>query len=246
MLARRIIPTILYRGTETFKGEGFNSWRRVGNLRQAVRVYQTRGVDELVLLDISGNPPDLTLVRDLCSEMFMPVTVGGGIRTLEQCVALIANGADKISLNTAALTQPDLVTAASRKLGSQSVVVSLDVKDGTVWTHSGTRNTHRPPCDVAGDLYQRGAGEIILCHIGRDGTLRGYDLALVSAVAGSVPIPVIASGGAGTYDHLKQALDAGAHAVAAGALWAFTDATPQGAAEYLDRHGVPVRVRRAA
>ena len=94
MLAKRIIPTILYRGTETFKGEGFNSWRRIGNLRQAVRVYQARGVDELALLDISGRSPDLKLVRDLCSECFMPVTVGGGIRTLEEVVALIANGAD--------------------------------------------------------------------------------------------------------------------------------------------------------
>lgn len=246
MLARRIIPTILYRGTETFKGEGFNSWRRIGNLRQAVRVFQARGVDELVLLDISGKPPDLKLVRDLCSECFMPVTVGGGIRTLDEIVALIANGADKVSLNTAAVTKPDLVTAASRKLGSQSVVVSLDVKDGTVWTESGTRNTGLSPVAVARESFERGAGEILLTAITRDGTLAGYDLDLIARVSAAVPIPVIASGGAGTYDHLKQALDAGAHAVAAGAMWSFTDATPSGAAEYLDRHGVPVRVRRAA
>jgi cyclase len=246
MLARRIIPTILYRGTETFKGEGFNSWRRIGNLRQAVRVYQTRGVDELILLDISGNPPDLKLVRDLCSECFMPVTVGGGIRSLDQIVDLIKYGADKISLNTWAIAQPDLVTAASRKLGSQSVVVSIDVKDGTVWSGSGTVNTGLDPVAYAQSVGRMGAGEIVITSVTRDGTLTGYDLDLVARIAGAVSVPVVAAGGAGTYEHLKQALDAGAHAVAAGAMWSFTDATPSGAAEYLDRLGVPVRVRRAA
>jgi imidazole glycerol-phosphate synthase subunit HisF len=246
MLARRIIPTILYRGTETFKGEGFNSWRRIGNLRQAVRVYQTRGVDELVLLDISGNPPDVKLVRDLCSECFMPVCVGGGIRTLDEIVVLIANGADKISLNTVVFAQPDLVNQAARKLGSQSVVVSIDVKDGTVWSRSGTVDTGLDPVAYAQSVERMGAGEIVITSVTRDGTLTGYDLDLVSRIAGAVSVPVVAAGGAGTYEHLKQALDAGAHAVAAGAMWSFTDATPTGAAEYLDRHGVPVRVRRAA
>ena len=246
MLARRIIPTILYRGAETFKGEAFQSWRRIGNLRQAVRLYQARGVDELVLLDISGKSPDLKLVRDLCSECFMPVTVGGGIRTLEQIVALIANGADKIALNTAAFETPDLIDRAAHKVGSQSVVVSMDVKDGTVWTHSGTVDTGLEPVASARSLAAAGAGEIFLASVSRDGTLSGYDLELVHAVADSVSIPVIASGGAGTYEHLRLALEAGAHAVAASAMWAFTDATPHGAAEYLDRHGVPVRLRRAA
>ena len=245
MLAKRIIPTILYRGTETFKGEGFDSWRRVGNLRQAVRVYQARGVDELILLDISGNPPDLKLVRDLCSECFMPVTVGGGIRSLEQIVALIANGADKISLNTAAIEAPEIITQAARKLGSQSVVVSIDVKDNMVWSGSGTVNTGLDPVAYAQSVERQGAGEIVITSVTRDGTLTGYDLDLVSRIAGAVSVPVVAAGGAGTYEHLKFALDAGAHAVAAGAMWVFTDQTPQGAAEHLASAGICVRLKAA-
>lgn len=242
MLAKRVIPVILYRGSEIFKGEGFQSSRRVGSLRQAVRVYQTRGVDELILLDISGNQPDLDLIRDLAGECFMPATVGGGVRTLDQFASLIANGADKVSINTAAVVKPDLITEAARKFGAQAVVVSIDVKDGTVHTNSGTTDTGRDPCEFARECEARGAGEILLNSVTRDGTLTGYDLELVARVSGCVGVPVVACGGAGTYKHMKQALDAGAHAVAAGAMWTFTDATPAGAAAYLAQHGIPTRM----
>ena len=242
MLARRIIPVILYRGTEIFKGEGFASSRRVGNLRQAVRVYQSRGVDELILLDISGNPPDVSLIRDLAGECFMPVTVGGGVRTIDQFASLIANGADKVSINTAAVVKPDLITEAARKFGAQAVVVSIDVKDGTVHIENGQTNTGRDPVEFARECEARGAGEILLNSVTRDGTLTGYDLELVARVSGSVGVPVVACGGAGSYKHLKQALDAGAHAVAASAIWQFTDATPAGAAAYLSNVGIPTRI----
>lgn len=242
MLASRVIPVILYRCHEAFKGEGFASSRSVGSLRQAVRVYQARGVDELILLDISGNCPDIELVRDLASECFMPVTCGGGVRTLEQFASLIANGSDKVSINTAALETPELITAASRKFGSQAVVVSIDVKDGRVAVKCGQSVTNRNPLDWALEVERLGAGEILLNTVDRDGTLEGYDLELIRTVTAAVNIPVIACGGAGSYQDLKDGLDVGAHAVAAGALWQFTDATPAGAAVYLSRHGIPTRI----
>ncbi len=246
MLARRIIPVILYRGAETFKGEQFNSWRRVGNLRQAVRVYQSRNVDELILLDISGNSPDIALIRDLGAECFMPLTVGGGVRTMDQVASLIANGADKVLLNTAAVETPELITQASVKFGRQAVVVGLDIRNGTTWIESGTRDTGFEPRVAAVAATSLGAGELIATTIDRDGTMAGYDLDSVRQMANAVAIPVIANGGAGTYEHMRQALDAGAHGVAAGAIWSFTDCTPSRAAEYLARHGYPVRRYRAA
>lgn len=245
MLARRIIPVILYRGTETFKGEGFESWRRIGNLRQAVRVYQNRNVDELIILDISGSPPNVDLVRSFAEEMFMPLCVGGGISTLEQIKDLISNGADKVAINTAAVVKPSLITEAAEKFGRQAITVSMDVKHGTVWTRSGTHDTGELPETHARHMERAGAGELLVTAIERDGTLNGYDLDLVASIAKSVSIPVIACGGAGTYEHMKQAIDAGAHAVAAGALWNFTDSTPAGAAAYLAENGIPTRQRIA-
>lgn len=245
MLARRIIPVVLYRGHQAVKGVAFNSWRSVGNVRQAVRVYQARQVDELILLDISGNSPDVCLVSNLCSEMFMPVTVGGGVKTIDQFRQLIANGADKVAINTAAVVKPDLITEAAQKFGRQAVVVSIDARNGTAWTRSGTHDTGISPVDLARQCERLGAGEILVNAIDRDGTLSGYDIDLVGSVAGAVSIPVVACGGAGSYGDMKAAFAAGAHAVAASAMFCFTDATPAGAAEYLHRSGVSVR-RRAA
>lgn len=246
MLARRIIPVILYRGSETFKGEGFESWRRIGNLRQAVRVFQSRNVDELILLDISGGETNVSLVSEFASDLFMPLTVGGGVRTLEHFARLINGGADKVSLNTAAVENPDIIRQAAEKFGRQAVVVSIDVKGSTVHTRNGTRDTGLDPVEFAEHVQNLGAGEILLNRIERDGTLQGYDLDLIGRVASKVSIPVIASGGAGSYDDLKAGLDCGAHAVAAGALWSFCDATPDGAANHLAKLGVPVRLRLVA
>lgn len=253
MLARRIIPVVLMRGHEAVKGQSFDSWRSVGQVRQAIRVHQMRGVDELILLDIAatdaGREPDFAFVREFAGECFMPVTVGGGVRTLEHFRQLLANGADKVAINTAAVETPELITQAAEKFGRQAVVVSMDVRcgiDGYVHIHCGKVATSLRPAEFARMVELRGCGEILLNSIERDGTLAGYDTGLIRDVASAVSIPVVAVGGAGSYQHLKEALDAGAHAVAAGAMWQFTDCTPAGAAEYLAAHGVPVRRKRAA
>ena len=248
-LATRIIPVLLSKGGTLVKGRGFNHSRVVGHALQAVRIYQGRGIDELIFLDVTATAerrdPDVALVKQLTSELFAPLTVGGGVRTLEHFRQLLANGADKVAINTAAVETPKLISQAAEKFGRQAVVVSIDVKDGHVKTHCGTRGTALLPVEWARECERRGAGELLLTCVDRDGTLSGYDTGLIRSVAEVVDIPVVACGGAGTYEHLKEGLDAGAHAVAAGAMWQFTDATPAGAAEFLASRGVAVR-RKAA
>jgi cyclase len=234
------------RSHEAMKGNGFDSWRSVGQVRQAVRVYQMRQVDELVLLSITGKEPDIALVREMASDCFMPLTVGGGVTTLEHFRALLKNGADKVAINTAAVENPAIIAAAAEKFGRQAVTVSIDVKDGYVQTHCGTRRTDLRPVEWARECERLGAGELLLTSVDRDGTLAGYDTDLISAVSKVVSVPVVACGGAGTYEHLREGLAAGAHAVAAGAMWQFTSATPAEAAEYLHNAGVRVRRKLAA
>lgn len=165
---------------------------------------------------------------------------------MEHFARLIKGGADKVSLNTAAVESPDLIRQAAEKFGRQAVVVSIDVKGATVHTRNGTHDTGLDPVAFAQTVQAIGAGEILLNRVERDGTLSGYDLDLIGRVAAQVSIPVIASGGAGSYDDLKAGLDAGAHAVAAGAMWSFTDATPADAASHLAKLGVPVRLKLVA
>jgi cyclase len=249
-LARRIIPVVLARGQQAVKGKGFDSWRSVGQLRQAIRVYEMRAVDEVILLDIGATPegrgPNIEFVREFAGEWFSPVCVGGGVTTIDHFRQLLANGADKVAINTAAVETPELITEAAEKFGRQAVVVSIDVKGGQVFARAGKNPTGREAVDWARICDQRGAGEILLNCIERDGTMQGYDLDLIRAVSSAVSIPVIACGGAGSYEDLRLALEAGAHAVAASALWLFSDATPAGAAEYLSTHGIPVRKKIAA
>ena len=251
MLASRIVSVILMRGHEVVRGRSYGDYdgNSRGALRATIGLYERRNIDEVVLLDIGATPagrePNVVLIREFAGSMFCPVTVGGGVRTLEHFKALLANGADKVAINTAAVETPKLITYAAEKFGRQAVVVSIDVKDGHVKTHCGTRGTALRPVEWARECERRGAGEILLTSVSRDGTLAGYDLDLIQAVSSVVSVPVVACGGAGTYEHLKEGLDAGAHAVAAGAMWTFTDATPAGAAEFLASRGVAVR-RKAA
>lgn len=240
------MPVVLMRGHEVVRGDRYGDYRSRGALRQAVRVYERRSVDELVLLDVSGNAPNVEHVKEFASELFCPITAGGGVRTLEHFRALLQHGADKVTINTAAVETSELISEAAEKFGRQAVVVSIDVKDGYVQTHCGTRRTDLRPVEWARECERLGAGEIIVTSVDRDGTLAGYDTALVRSVSEAVSVPVVACGGAGTYEHLKEGLDAGAHAVAAGALWTFTEATPAGAAEYLHNAGVRVRRKLAA
>lgn len=252
MLKVRILPTLLYRDVELVKGEGFDSWRRIGSVMQAIKVYNLREVDELVFLDISatraGRPPDLTLVDEIADECFMPLTVGGGIRAIEDVRGLLRVGADKVAVNTAAVESPDLIRQIASRFGSQCVVVSIDFRrrpDGSaeVWTRSGTQGTGRDPVDLARQAEKSGAGEILLTSIERDGTLGGYDVETIRRVSEVVGIPVIASGGCGSYEHMESALRQGkASAVAAAAMFHFTQQTPLEAKRFLRSRGFAVRL----
>lgn len=251
MLKTRVIPTLLWKDVGLVKGVGFDSWRRVGSALPAVKVYNVRDVDELVLLDITASPehrePDYQTVSELCAECFVPMTVGGGVSNLDAIRRLLLAGADKVAINSAAYTTPQLVSEAARKFGSQCIVASVDVRvmpagGYQCFSHSGTVATGRDPVSWARELERMGAGEILLTSVERDGTMQGYDLRLIRDVVSAVSISVIASGGAGNYQHMLEAITvAGASAVAAASMFHFTEQTPKEAREYLRQHGVFVR-----
>ncbi|OHA67369.1 MAG: imidazole glycerol phosphate synthase cyclase subunit [Candidatus Wildermuthbacteria bacterium RIFCSPHIGHO2_02_FULL_45_25] len=252
MLKVRIIPTLLYRDFELAKGIRFDSWRRIGGVVQAVRVYNMRMVDELIFLDITATlqkrDPNFQIVDDLADECFMPLTVGGGVRTIQDVQRLLQVGADKVAMNTAGIEFPELIKLVANKFGSQCAVVSIDVKKSpngkySVYTHSGTQSTDLDPIFVAKRAEEYGAGEILLCSIDRDGTMEGYDIELIQQVAQAISIPIIASGGAGNYEHMAQAvIEGGASAVAAGSIFQFTQQTPREAKLFLKEKGIPVRL----
>ena len=249
MLKTRLMPTLLYKDTTLVKGIGFDSWRRVGSVMQSVKVYNLRQVDELVFMDITatrdGREPDFGLVDEFADECFMPLTVGGGIKTVDHVSRLLAVGADKVSIGTAATENPDLVTKIADKFGSQCVVVSIDYSESdrkTVRTHSGAVGTERDPVELSKEMEERGAGEILLTCIERDGAMNGYDVEMIAAVSSAVRIPVIASGGAGNPQHMLDAIVNGqASAVAAASVFHFTELTPREAKQYLREHGIPMR-----
>lgn len=242
-LAYRVIPTILCRGRTQFKGQRFDGARSVGNVAQAVRVHAMRGVDEVVLLDIGATPNgtgvDIELIRELSEVLFAPLAVGGGVRSLIDARALLYNGADKVVIGTGG---PKLISEVSQVVGAQAIVAALDVRDGYAVVRCGTYKTRQPAKAWARSCADHGAGEIIVTAIEREGTMEGYDLALVEEIAKAVPIPVVAHGGCSGYEDMKRAIDAGASAVAAGALFQFTAATPREAAKYLAEHGIEARV----
>lgn len=251
MLKVRVIPTLLWKGLGLVKGVGFDSWRRVGPVLPAIKVYNARDVDELILVDISATSenevPDHDSVSDFSEVCTIPLTVGGGIKSLEQVLLLLHNGADKVSINSAAYSAPNLVDAVAARFGAQCVVASIDVRrmsDGSYrcFSHAGDQDTSRDPISWARELAARGAGEILLTSIDRDGTMTGYDLALVEQVVKSVDIPVIASGGSGCYQHMIDVVQqAGASAVAAASIFHFTELTPSGAKAAMHAAGIPVR-----
>jgi imidazole glycerol-phosphate synthase subunit HisF len=252
MVKIRVMPTLLYRDLGLVKGVEFDSWRRTGSALQAIKVYNMRGVDELLFLDIAAShadrPPDFALVDDLADECFMPMTVGGGVKTVDDIARLLAVGADKVSLNSHAVADPDLIASGARNFGSQCIVVSIDAyrhTDGSleVKTFGATRSTGRDPVDWAKRVEQLGAGEILLTSINRDGTFSGYDIELTRDVARAVGVPVIASGGAGNYGHMADVLrETGAAAVAAASIYHFTEQTPAEAKKYLAAAGFNVRL----
>jgi imidazole glycerol-phosphate synthase subunit HisF len=252
MLKIRIIPTLLFKGYGLVKGVGFDSWRRVGTALPAIKVYCTREVDELMIMDIAATPEarlvDYEEIDHLADECFMPLTVGGGVRSLDDFRRLLRAGADKVSLNTAALESPDLINESVSRYGAQCIVLSIDYKkhvDGhrEVYSHCGKKAAGLDPVSWAREGAERGAGEILLTSIDLDGTMQGYDVELIRKAADAVKIPVIASGGAGSYEHMYEVLtDGGAAAVAAASIFHFTQNTPREAKQYLAERGLPVRI----
>ena len=253
MLAKRIIPTLLVRGRTLVKGERYDSWRSIGHALQGAKVHAMRGVDELIILDVSATAenrgPDLEMVKELSDGCFIPITVGGGVRSLKDIDALLRAGADKCAICTGIWTEPGLLTDASRHFGAQAIVACIDVRDGWAMTHSGRQRgmnwcgqTNFTAKSIAMAMGPMGAGEILLSSIDRDGTMQGYDLDLIREVSQAVDIPVIASGGCSGYENMLEAFKAGADACAAGALFAFSDSTPKGAAKFLKSHGMEVRL----
>jgi cyclase len=222
---------LLLQGRGLVKTRRFKDPTYLGDPINVARIFNDKEVDEMVFLDIRATAerrsPPLDILRDLASECFMPLGYGGGIRTLADVKAILELGVEKVSLNTAALENPELITEAAAIYGSQSVVASLDVKRDLfgrprVYTRSGKRSTGRAPLEVAKEMESRGAGEILLNSIERDGVMKGYDLDLTHDVASAVSIPVIACGGAGSVSDLVAATQRGrASAVAAGSLFVF-------------------------
>ena len=231
MLKTRVIPTLLLRGAGLVKTTGFRNPKYVGDPINAIRIFNDKEVDELVLLDITasrtGKGPAFGTIENIASECFMPVAYGGGITSVEQIRRVLSTGVEKVVLNTAALRDPQLVRDAVREFGSQAVVVSIDVKRKLfgrceVYAEGGTKPTGHEPVAYARQMEDLGAGEILLTAIDRDGTMKGYDLELVSRVTSVLGIPVIASGGAGSIaDFAKASRQGGAAAVAAGAMFVF-------------------------
>lgn len=250
MLKVRVIPTLLWKQFGLVKGVGFVSWRRVGPVLPAIKVYNQREVDELVLVDIAAHlgdeDPDFESIDEFGQDCFVPLIVGGGITNVKQVQRLLRAGADKVGVNTAAYARPELINEIAKRFGAQCVVASIDVRehDGgwACFSHAGRQATGREVVAWARELRDRGAGEILITSIERDGTMQGYDLPLIEAVAHAVDIPVIASGGAGNYQHMVEAVtQAGASAVAAASIFHFTEQTPVGAKAALAAAGVPVR-----
>jgi len=252
MLAKRIIPCLDVTGGRVVKGTKFLDLRDAGDPVECAKAYDAQGADELVFLDITassdGRATMVDVVAKTAEQCFMPLTVGGGIRTVEDFRAMLLAGADKVSVNTAAIHNPLLVSEAAAAFGSQCVVVAIDAKrDGPgrwrVYTHGGRKPTELDAVAWAGEVARLGAGEILLTSMDADGTCGGYDIALTAAVSGAVSIPVIASGGAGDLSHLAHVLDEGrADAVLAASIFHFGTYSIRQAKEYLAGRGLPVRL----
>jgi cyclase len=252
VLARRIIPCLDVKGGRVVKGVSFVELRDAGDPVEIAERYDREGADELCFLDITASHEErgiiLDVVRATAERCFMPLTVGGGVRTIDDVSALLRAGADKVSVNTAAVADPDFVTRAAERFGAQCIVVAIDAKRvgaesrWEVFTHGGRRQTGLDAVDWARRLTANGAGEVLLTSMDRDGTKDGYDLGLTRAVADAVDVPVIASGGAGTLEHLHAALDEGhASAVLAASIFHYREYSIRECKEYLRVRGVPIR-----
>lgn len=253
MLSRRIIPCLDVNAGRVVKGVQFQELRDAGDPVDCARAYQEQGADELVFLDITASSEEREImhrvVADTASQCFMPLTVGGGLRSVENIREMLNAGADKVSLNTAAILDPNLVRDAARKFGNQCIVVAIDAKrelDGAGWrvyTHGGRKATSLDAVEWAKEVASLGAGEILLTSMDADGTQAGYDVELTRRVSDAVTIPVIASGGAGKLEHFRDVLTEGhASAVLAASLFHFGTYTIPQVKKYLAEQSIPVRL----
>lgn len=265
MLAKRIIPCLDVKGGRVVKGVNFVELRDAGDPVECAKAYDAAGADELVFLDITASHERRGIMRDVVHETaahcFMPLTVGGGLRTIEDIRAMLNAGADKVSLNTPAVENPEFVGEAAKRFGTQCIVVAIDARRRTprrgdepanlrepdpagweVFTHGGRNPAGLDAIEWARRVEALGAGEILLTSMDADGTKAGYDLALTRAISDAVGIPVIASGGAGNLEHMGDALDDGkANAALAASIFHFGEYTIEECRAYLSQRGIPVR-----
>ena len=250
MLSKRIIACLDVRDGQVVKGINFEGLRSAGDPAALARRYNEEGIDELVILDVTATLEKrlamARTVRAVAGELFIPLCVGGGIRDADDAAAVVEAGADKVSLNTAALTNPELITRLASQYGSQAVIVAIDAKRGeggyAVYARSGTTAASRDAVEWAREAEDRGAGEILLTSIDRDGTKIGFDCEMTAAVSRAVNIPVIASGGAGSFDHFVDVFSAGhADAALAASIFHYAEHSVSGLKRHLHDRGIPVR-----
>ncbi|MFI5364803.1 MAG: imidazole glycerol phosphate synthase subunit HisF [Candidatus Binatia bacterium] len=254
MLARRIIPCLDVKDGRVVKGVNFVGLRDAGDPVEVAQRYDAEGADELAFLDITASHERRKIILDVVARtaetVFMPLTVGGGVREIQDMRDLLNAGADKVSINTAAVQNPDFVRAAAEKFGSQCIVVAIDAKRVSdreprwqVYIHGGRTPTGLDAVEWAERMESYGAGEILLTSMDRDGTKEGYDIPLTRAIADAVHVPVIASGGVGTLEHIYQGLTAGgATAALAASIFHYREYTVRQCKDYLAARGVPVRI----
>ena len=251
MLSKRIIACLDVRDGQVVKGVNFEQLRSAGDPAELAARYNAEGIDELVILDITATLERrralADTIRAVARELFIPLAVGGGIRTEADAAAAVEAGADKVSLNTAALAEPALITLLASRYGSQAVIVAIDAKQAggrhAVYARSGQSPADRDAVDWAREAEDRGAGEILLTSIDRDGTKAGFDCALTAAVSSAVSIPVIASGGAGTFDHFVDVFTEGrADAALAASIFHYAETSVRALKQHLRRRGIPVRL----
>jgi cyclase len=252
MLSKRIIACLDVRDGQVVKGVNFEGLRNAGDPGELARRYNVEGIDELVILDVTATlEKRRTMARTVSTvarELFIPLAVGGGIASDEDAAAAVEAGADKVSINSAAVANPALITALARRYGSQAVVVAIDAKlEGDrfgVYVRSGSTPTGRDAVEWAREAADRGAGEILLTSIDKDGTRSGFDLPMTAAVSRAVPIPVIASGGAGTFEHFADVFTDGcADAALAASVFHFSEHAVSELKAHLNGRGIPVRLR---